>query len=226
MDFTGERFVPGSDSGLLEAEHVQRYAFAGKYAKEKSVLDIACGAGYGSHLLLAAGAATVTGVDISREAIEFATNHYEQDKMRFITGDAEHFNDGTYDLIVSFETLEHLEKRQSFLENICALLNEGGLLIISTPNKTITSPLRPASKIRNKYHAYEYLEEEFVSALQQAGFSRIQKFGQHSYPWYFKNQFVSRLFRRHVHYDTLDTATVTPMGKNAIPRYFVFVAGK
>jgi hypothetical protein len=55
MDFTGERFVPGSTSGLLEAEHVQRYTFASNYAKGKSVLDIACGAGYGSYLLRAGG---------------------------------------------------------------------------------------------------------------------------------------------------------------------------
>lgn len=46
MEVTGERFVPGVDSGLMELEHVQRYVFAGGFAKGKSVLDIACGAGY------------------------------------------------------------------------------------------------------------------------------------------------------------------------------------
>ncbi len=77
MDFTGERFVPGVDSGILEAEHVQRYIFAGEYAKGKSVLDIACGTGYGSSILNKAGATIVTGVDISNEAIEFAISTME-----------------------------------------------------------------------------------------------------------------------------------------------------
>jgi 2-polyprenyl-3-methyl-5-hydroxy-6-metoxy-1,4-benzoquinol methylase len=225
MDFTGERFVPGSASGLLEAEHVQRYTFATNYAKGKSVLDIACGAGYGSYLLHAGGATRVIGVDISAEAIQFANDHYGSDEITFVVHDAEQFKNGSYDMITSFETLEHLDKRQQFLENTRSMLNEHGILIMSTPNKLITSPMKSPSEIRNTFHTYEYLEEEFVSALQKAGFTRIQKFGQHAYPWFFRNQIVSRLLRRHLHYDTLETAQVRPLINNAIPRYFVFIAG-
>lgn len=225
MDFTGERFVPGSASGLLEAEHVQRYTFATNYAKGKSVLDIACGAGYGSYLLRAGGATRVIGVDISAEAIQFANDHYRSDEITFVVHDAEQFKNGSYDMITSFETLEHLDKRQQFLENTRSMLNEHGILIMSTPNKLITSPMKSPSEIRNTFHTYEYLEEEFVSALQKAGFTRIQKFGQHAYPWFFRNQIVSRLLRRHLHYDTLETAQVRPLINNAIPRYFVFIAG-
>ena len=225
MDFTGERFVPGSASGLLEAEHVQRYTFATNYAKGKSVLDIACGAGYGSYLLRAGGATRVIGVDISAEAIQFANDHYRSDEITFVVHDAEQFKNGSYDMITSFETLEHLDKRQQFLENTRSMLNEHGILIMSTPNKLITSPMKSPSEIRNTFHTYEYLEEEFVSALQKAGFTRIQKFGQHAYPWFFRNQMVSRLLRRHLHYDTLETAQVRPLINNAIPRYFVFIAG-
>jgi 2-polyprenyl-3-methyl-5-hydroxy-6-metoxy-1,4-benzoquinol methylase len=129
-------------------------------------------------------------------------------------------------MIASFETLEHLDKRQQFLENTRSMLNEHGILIMSTPNKLITSPMKTPSEIRNTYHTYEYLEEEFASALQKAGYTQIQKFGQHTYPWFFKNQIVSRLLRRHLHYDTLETAQVRPLTNNAIPRYFVFIAGK
>jgi len=225
MDFTGERFVPGSASGLLEAEHVQRYTFATNYAKGKSVLDIACGAGYGSYLLLAGGATRVIGVDISAEAIQFANDHYRSDEITFVVHDAEQFKNGKYDMITSFETLEHLDKRQQFLENTRSMLNEHGILIMSTPNKLITSPMKSPSEIRNTFHTYEYLEKEFVSALQKAGFTRIQKFGQHAYPWFIRNQIVSRLLRRHLHYDTLETAQVRPLINNAIPRYFVFIAG-
>jgi 2-polyprenyl-3-methyl-5-hydroxy-6-metoxy-1,4-benzoquinol methylase len=225
MDFTGERFVPGSASELLEAEHVQRYAFASNYAKGKSVLDIACGAGYGSYLLRAGGAIRVTGVDISAEAIQFAKDHYGSNGITFVVHDAEQFKNGSYDMIASFETLEHLDKRQLFLDNTRSMLKEHGILIMSTPNKLITSPMKTPSEIRNTYHTYEYLEDEFVSALQKAGYTRIQKFGQHTYPWFFRNQIVSRLLRRHLHYDTLETAQVRPLMNNAIPRYFVFIAG-
>jgi 2-polyprenyl-3-methyl-5-hydroxy-6-metoxy-1,4-benzoquinol methylase len=225
MDHTGERFIPGTDSGLMEAEHVQRYVFAGGYVKGMSVLDIACGTGYGSSLLFKAGAADVTGVDISEEAIQFALSHYGKDGVKFIARNAEKFKNGMYDVIVSFETLEHLEKRQQFLENLRSMIKGQGVLIISTPNKTITSPMKNPSKIRNVYHKYEYLEKDFVAALQNAGFKTIQKFGQHAYPVIFKFQPLSRLLRRHWNWDRIETAVVSPMAENFVPRYFVFVAG-
>jgi len=226
VDHTGERFIPGADSGLMEAEHVQRYVFAGGYVKGMSVLDIACGAGYGSSLLFEAGAADVTGVDISEEAIQFALGHYGKDRIKFIARNAENFKNGMYyDVIVSFETLEHLEKRQQFLKNLRSMIKDHGVLIISTPNKTITSPMKTPSEIRNTYHKYEYIEKEFVSALQNAGFTTIQKFGQHAYPGIFKFQPLSRLLRRHWNWDKIETAVVSPMAGNLVPRYFVFVAG-
>ncbi len=189
MDVTGERFIPGADTGLLELEHVERYLFASGFSQGKSVLDIACGAGYGSSLLIEAGATRVTGVDISTEAVEFATNNYGRKNLQFIVYDAELYNHDHYDVVVSFETLEHLENRQIFLMNLLAMLNESGTLIISTPNKTITSPMKSESQIRNKYHKHEYREQEFVSALRSAGFNAIKKYGQHSYPRIFNLQF-------------------------------------
>lgn len=224
MDHTGERFIPGEDSGLMEAEHLQRYIFAGGYVKGMSVLDIACGAGYGSSLLFGAGAADVTGVDISEEAVQFALSHYGKDGIKFAARNAEEFKNGRYDVIVSFETLEHLEKRQQFLENLHSMMKERGVLIISTPNKTITSPMKAPSAIRNTYHRYEYLEKDFVAALQNAGFTTIQKFGQHAYPAIFKFQPLSRVLRRHWNRDKIETAVVSPMTDNFAPRYFVFVA--
>jgi SAM-dependent methyltransferase len=225
MEFTGERFVPGPDAGLLEAEHIQRYRFASGYAKGKSVLDIACGSGYGSKILGDAGAAFVTGVDVSSEAVDFAKNKYGSGLITFQVADAEHFLHGKFDLIVSFETLEHLDDRRLFLANLSAMLNRHGVLIISTPNKAITSPMKRPEKIRNKYHKYEYVEQEFIGELKDAGFGDIQQFGQHSYPAIFRVQLLSRLFRRRIR-DTVETAAVLPMTRRRIPRYFVFVARK
>jgi len=226
MVFTGERFVPEADCDLLgTTEHVERYSFAGKYAQGKVVLDIACGTGYGSHMLLQAGATTVTAVDISDEAIQFAAKRYQNERIRFIIGDAENYQHGHFDLIVSFETLEHLDNRQLFLNNLSSMLNDDGMLIISTPNKAITSPLRRPGNIRNKYHKYEYLEQEFILTLQNAGFNNIQKYGQHPYPAIFNNQIVSRLFRRWIK-PRVETAHVTAISNRRLPRYFVYIARK
>jgi 2-polyprenyl-3-methyl-5-hydroxy-6-metoxy-1,4-benzoquinol methylase len=224
MEFTGERFIPGRCDSLLDAEHRERYLFAAKYAKGKSVLDIACGSGYGSQLLYEGGAASVTGVDLSEEAIAYATDHYSQ-RIKFITDNAENFQSGCYDLIVSFETLEHLDERDKFLDNLHAMLKENGLLIISTPNKVITSPMKSPENIRNHYHKYEYREKEFQEALKRSGFSITERYGQHLYPWTFNNEIYSRLFRRHRKI-TPKTAIVSHYTHGTPPKYFVFVACK
>lgn len=222
MEFSGERFIPGPDD-LLAAEHLHRYRFASLYARGRSVLDIACGSGYGSKLLLEAGAASVTGVDISSEAVAYAGEHYTNNGITFIAADAESFCSGIYELIVSFETVEHLDKRRLFLNNLNKMAAPNGILIISTPNKAITSPMKPPDKIRNRYHKYEYEEDEFSAALCEAGFRNIRKFGQHSYPTVFKIHVISRLLRRW-NKDSVETAVVQPMTEYKVPRYFVFVA--
>lgn len=225
MEFSGERLVPGEDDGLLGLEHRKRYAFAARFVKGKTVLDIACGTGYGTRMLLDAGAAAATGVDISADAVAYARREFGAGNIAFLAADAETCKSGAYDVIVSFETLEHLENRNGFIRNLSSLLHENGLLIISTPNKAVTSPMKPAHKIRNKYHKYEYVEREFVSLLQSAGFRTIKKFGQHRYPAIFEVQWISRLFRRWIR-DREETAEVEPLKKGTIPRYFVFVASK
>jgi 2-polyprenyl-3-methyl-5-hydroxy-6-metoxy-1,4-benzoquinol methylase len=224
MEFTGERFIPGACDALLDTEHRERYVFAANYAKGKSVLDIACGVGYGSQLLYDGGAASVTGVDLSEDAIAYATNHYSP-QIKFIAENAETFQIGCYDLIVSFETLEHLDNRDTFLKNLHAMLRKNGLLIISTPNKVITSPMKHPEKIRNHYHKYEYREKEFLEALKLSGFTVTERYGQHIYPWLFNNVVYSRLFRRHQKI-TPETAIVSQYTNGRPPKYFVFVACK
>lgn len=230
MEFTGERFIPGSESGaLLEAEHMQRYSFAVAYAKGKSVLDIACGAGYGSRMLFDSGAASVVGIDISAEAVEFAQKQYGASKIRFIQADAGNYCTGNYDLVVSFETIEHLDEREKFLSHVYEMLNSNGVLIISTPNRSLNSPMKKPEEIKNQYHVYEYLEKEFLAALQEAGFKSITKYGQHHYPGIFNIQLISRILRRRKciinGYCNVETAKVSLM-KTGTAKYFVFVAAK
>jgi 2-polyprenyl-3-methyl-5-hydroxy-6-metoxy-1,4-benzoquinol methylase len=65
MKFTGERYIP-TEEGKIRLEHYHRYATVLDVVKEKNVLDVACGEGYGS-FFMAEVAASVVGVDISDE---------------------------------------------------------------------------------------------------------------------------------------------------------------
>src|SRR5262249_57123529 len=81
-EFTGERVIPGQVDIDLLNEHIARYAFAARLARGKRVLDAGCGAGYGS-AELARWAQSVTGVDVSCEAIDFARENYPLPNVRF-----------------------------------------------------------------------------------------------------------------------------------------------
>ena len=109
MEFTGERYVP-AELGEIRVEHMHRYAAALKLAAGKDVLDVACGEGYGSRLI-AGVARAVTGVDISADAIGHANRAYGGlGNLAFRQGSATELPlaDKSFDVVVSFETIEHL----------------------------------------------------------------------------------------------------------------------
>src|SRR5262245_31216724 len=109
LTFTGERFVPGA-AGEIWYEHWHRYHFAASLVAGREVLDVACGEGYGS-ALLARSAAQVTGADIAPAAISHARGRYAgQPNLAFCEADcaALPFADGSFDVVVSFETIEHI----------------------------------------------------------------------------------------------------------------------
>src|SRR5271170_5650885 len=111
LEFTGERFLPGIP-GEIAYEHWHRYAFAKRFVSDKRVADIACGEGYGSALL--AGIATsVVGIDLAPDAIAHARSHYAAlPNLRFQQGSVEALPlaDASVDVVVSFETVEHLPR--------------------------------------------------------------------------------------------------------------------
>jgi SAM-dependent methyltransferase len=161
-DNNGERMVPESSGSPTFWEHVYRYAFASQFVKGKRVLDIACGEGYGAAALKKAGAAHVIGVDISESACSHARNKYGLDARR---GTAEQIPlpDKSVDLVVSFETIEHISDPNGFLDECVRVLAPEGRVIISTPNKGIYS--WPAGA-QNPHHRLEMTEQEFAFALQ------------------------------------------------------------
>src|SRR5436190_4788638 len=106
LEWTGERYVP-EVSGNIRLEHLHRYLIARELSRDKCVLDIACGEGYGSNLL-ASVAANVVGVDIAQNAIDHAAVRYSRQNLQFKQGSCEAIPlpDGAVDVVVSFETIE------------------------------------------------------------------------------------------------------------------------
>jgi O-antigen biosynthesis protein len=174
MQFTGERFMP-TEQGRIRLEHYHRYAVVQDIVRNKDVLDIACGEGYGSSFM-ANIAGTVTGVDISHEAVQHATGTYKKANLVFRQGSAIDldFADASFDVVVSFETIEHLVEQEQMLAEIRRVLRPDGLLVISSPNRPIYSE---ESGEHNDFHVKELDFNEF-DILLRGQFSVIRYFGQ------------------------------------------------
>ncbi len=133
-----ERIDPGDYPGEpISLDHYARYAFAGQFASGKRVLDAACGLGYGSSYLRAAGATQVLGIDVAQEAILSAREHHGSDDVTFAVADVHHLSQsaaGPWDVIASFETIEHLLDPVKFIGECRAVLGLEGVLIASVPN--------------------------------------------------------------------------------------------
>ena len=168
-------------------EHIYRYRFATKFARNRRVLDIACGEGYGSAALARVGASKVIGIDISVEACAHAKKKYGLDAR---VGDAQEIPvaDRSIDLLVSFETLEHLPKPELFIDECARILAPGGTAIISTPNRDAYREYVP----NNPYHLTELSESEFGRLLRRR-FATIQMFTQRpkSAAWWSTRAFAS-----------------------------------
>jgi 2-polyprenyl-3-methyl-5-hydroxy-6-metoxy-1,4-benzoquinol methylase len=163
LSFTGERFTPECVREIWY-EHWHRYALAARFAAGRRVLDAACGEGYGS-ALLARHAREVTGVDISEPAIAHARARYAAPNLRFERGDATALAalpDAAFDLIVSFETIEHVAAQEALVAGFARLLAPGGVLLLSSPDKRTYSE---AQGFANEFHVRELYREELEALL-------------------------------------------------------------
>jgi SAM-dependent methyltransferase len=165
-EFTGERVIPGQVDIDLLNEHMARYAFAARLARGKRALDAGCGAGYGS-AELARGALSVIGIDSSSDAIEFARATYPMPNLSFEQASCEAIPhpDGSFDLIVAFEVIEHLTGWPRFLREARRTLAPNGQFIVSTPNKLYYTESRGAEGA-NPFHVHEFEFEEFRDELR------------------------------------------------------------
>jgi len=158
MKFTGERLTTDVRDGNA-VRHLHRYAITFGSIREKRVVDIACGEGYGANLM-ADIAGSVHGIDISEEAILHARSKYVRPNLVFSVGsvDSMPVATGSTDVVVSFETIEHHDRHEAMMTEIKRILIPKGLAIISSPDKYVNTV---KTGVVNPYHVKELHLEEF-----------------------------------------------------------------
>jgi SAM-dependent methyltransferase len=167
-----ERFVPDEMRGeLIEAEHLARYWWAARLVEGKRVLDAGCGVGYGSSILAGAGAAEVVGVDISDEVLQ-AVRHTLHPGVRLERADVRKlpFDEDSFDVVVSFELIEHLARPAKALDEFVRVMRSDGLLVLSSPNRDVYPEGNP-------HHQHEFRHDELRAALSER-FEHVELYRQ------------------------------------------------
>lgn len=162
LENDGERMIPEyHKGGLIYAEHLTRYQAAQKISANKIVLDIACGSGYGTKLL-AQKAKQVYGVDIDADSVAYAKQNYGAKNIDYRVGDGESIPlpDDSVDLVITFETIEHVKDYKRFVKEVKRILKADGLVIVSTPNDLEFAE-------GNHFHLHEFEEQELTTMLRQ-----------------------------------------------------------
>jgi SAM-dependent methyltransferase len=184
LDFTGERFTPECVREIWY-EHWHRYAWALPLAAGRRVLDAACGEGDGS-ALLARSAASVVGLDVDPAAVGHARRRYAgQPGLEFRLGSVTAIEapDAAFDLVVSFETIEHLTGQAAMLDEFRRVLAPDGVLLLSSPDRVAYNAQAAEP---NPFHVRE-LDRDELLALLQPRFAAVELYGQrlgvHSLLW-------------------------------------------
>jgi len=158
-------------------EHLHRYNESLQYIQPNDiVLDIACGTGFGTDIIAGKTRNKVIGGDIAPDAIEECRKSWSKNNIEFkvLDGTRLDFPDHFFDKIVSFETIEHTAKYREMTFEFARVLKPGGQLILSTPNRDVSSP---DGVIINPFHTQEFTCDELKQILE-ALFPDVQLSGQ------------------------------------------------
>ncbi|MCB9896494.1 MAG: methyltransferase domain-containing protein [Planctomycetes bacterium] len=168
-----------TDSPQTLAHSRARYTFASSFVEGQRVLDVGCGAGVGTRMLLRAGASDVVGVDLRPEALELARADDPRDDDAYVLHDLNErlpFPDGSFDVVVALEVLEHVREQQQLVDEIRRVLSPDGVAVVSVPNKAFEEFWTGLAGEDNPYHVHVPDLEEFVGML--AGFPWVDFHGQ------------------------------------------------
>lgn len=164
---------PLGSSYYVSLQHVERYRFALTHLSSgQRVLDIACGAGYGTAMISQYGC-EVIGADYDDESISTAKASWPHET--FVEANALElpFEDCSFDVVVSYETIEHVSAGDQFLSEMHRVLKPGGTFICSTPNVRYT--------VHPDYHLKEYEAVEFYELVRRR-FIEVGRYAQYFKP--------------------------------------------
>lgn len=172
LEDDGERMVPEFHKGtVLYAEHMTRYLAAKQLVKGLTVLDIASGSGYGTKIL-SSSAKTVYGVDVDEGAIKYANSNYSAKNIVYKLGDGINIplDDNSVDVVITFETIEHIENYSHFVKEVKRVLKPNGIAVVSTPNELEFTE-------GNHFHLHEFEHDELKNLLHK-DFTNIDAYYQ------------------------------------------------
>ena len=177
LEATGERVIEDEYKKTLSGYviylmHVASYDYAEPHCDGKKVLDLGCGSGYGSERL-ARVTAQVQAVDVSQESISYATNNYQSSNLTFTCIDPEKslpFAEGTFDVVISFQVIEHVEDHDLYLSEAARMLSSKGVLLLITPDRT--HRLFGFQEPWNRYHLREY-DMDTLQGLTRKYFQQV-----------------------------------------------------
>jgi len=175
----------------LRFQNQSRYEWAARFVEGCRVAEVGCGGGHGTARLSAAGATHVDGFDIDSEAVTHAQDIHGSARLAFQVAPAGSIpaDDGSYDLVVSLETIEHVEDDLGYVREIGRIVRPGGTLLCTTPNRLVTNPGKTIhDKPFNPHHIREYTAEELRECLSEC-FSKVELLGQSPY----RSTYVKRL---------------------------------
>lgn len=177
---TGERMVPelyrSEADYILYLRHLFAYeTAAARLEPADAVLDIGCGAGYGTRLL-SDHARHVTGVDVSADTVAAAAAAYASNSCAFMAYDGTRlpFADGQFDAVTSFQTIEHVTDDGRFVAEAARVLKPGALFVLTTPNRA--TRLREGQRPWNRFHVREYSSAQLAAVLSNS-FSEVEIHG-------------------------------------------------
>lgn len=163
---------------ILFLKQSKAYEYVKPYCNDKCILDYGCGAGYGV-MTISEHAKEAIGVDINQQIIDYCNERYRKVNVSFKKVKAEYplpYENGVFDIIVSFQVIEHLPDVQRYLYELKRLLKDKGLLFITTPNRCFR--LVPFEKPWNPEHIREYSYKSLNNELRRS-FGEVRIFGVH-----------------------------------------------
>ena len=168
--------MPWAPDTQVVYEHMHRYLWAAQLVRDRRVLDLASGEGFGA-AILAQSAQSVTGIDIDQLTVDHSSLNYGSNTVDFTVGDAHDlsmFEDNSFGVVVAFEMIEHVHDQLRVLSEVARVLEPDGLLVISTPERRAYSG---AGATENPFHVRELDLGEFRTMLGEH-FGHVAVWGQ------------------------------------------------